>query len=461
MIEKGFFQEAFKILNDLPENNSGEYVLYWMQAAQRSKCNPALEYAISLANRYSKPLVVFFGITTDFPEANLRHYTFMLEGIAKLAIALQKRGIKFVVRVCEPEIEAAELAKNAVLAILDFGCLRIQKEWRAKFAKKIACKAVLVETESVIPLETAADREMFSAAQLRRKIVPLLDRFLKLPPEKKPNYSGEHLQIDGLDTKNIDVTLKNLKVDKSVLPVSKFFKGGEEEAERRLEVFISQKLSGYAKFANNPELDFCSNLSPYLHFGQISPVKIACSVRKLSGESAERFLEELIVRRELAMNFVHFNPNYDSFACLPEWAQKTLDKHSKDKREYVYSLEEFENAQTRDKYWNAAQNEMLRTGKMKNYMRMYWGKKILEWSSSPQEGYKIALYLNNKYELDGRDANGFAGVAWCFGKHDRPWSERNIFGMVRYMNARGLEKKFDMSAYLEKDFSHDIFCVSK
>ncbi|MEM4247777.1 MAG: deoxyribodipyrimidine photo-lyase [Candidatus Nanoarchaeia archaeon] len=457
MIEQGFFPEAFKTLNNLPENNSGKYVLYWMQSAQRSICNPALEYAASQANRYSKPLVVFFGITTEFPEANLRHYTFMLEGIAELAISLQKRGIKFVVKVCKPEIEAAELAKNAVLAILDFGCLRIQKEWRANFAKIIPCKAIQVETESVIPLETAADKEMFSAAQLRRKIIPLLHRFLKPPPEIKLNCPCTEFNFNGLDMKNLATVLKNLKVDKSVLPVSEFFKGGESEAEKKLEIFISHKLSAYAKFANNPELDFCSNLSPYLHFGQISPVRIACAVKKFSGESVERFLEELIVRRELAMNFVHYNANYDSFACLPDWAQKTLDKHSKDKREYVYSLEAFEKAQTHDKYWNAAQNEMLCTGKMKNYMRMYWGKKILEWSSSPQEAYKIALYLNNKYELDGRDANGFAGVAWCFGKHDRPWTERNIFGMVRYMNAKGLEKKFNMTAYLEKDFSYDIF----
>jgi deoxyribodipyrimidine photo-lyase len=199
---------------------------------------------------------------------------------------------------------------------------------------------------------------------------------------------------------------------------------------------------------NDPTLDYLSHLSPYLHFGQISPLYIALKVIDTDSRGKEAFLEELIVRRELSMNFVFYNEKYDSFEAVPEWAKKTLKAHQKNKRQYTYSLEELETAQTHDAYWNAAQREMVGRGKMHGYMRMYWGKKIIEWSKTPEKAFQIALYLNNKYELDGRDPNGFTGVAWCFGKHDRPWGERPIFGNVRYMNDKGLKRKFDADRYV-------------
>jgi deoxyribodipyrimidine photo-lyase len=191
-------------------------------------------------------------------------------------------------------------------------------------------------------------------------------------------------------------------------------------------------------------------MSPYLHFGQISPLYVALKVSKTSSAGKDSYLEELIVRRELSHNFVFYNNSYDKFACLEPWAMRTLNFHCRDKREYVYTFEQFEKAQTHDPYWNAAQKDMVITGKMHGYMRMYWGKKILEWSRNPQAGFKIALQLNNKYELDGRGPNAFAGVAWCFGKHDRAWGERSVFGKIRYMNAAGLKRKFDADAYVKK-----------
>ena len=194
-------------------------------------------------------------------------------------------------------------------------------------------------------------------------------------------------------------------------------------------------------------------MSPYLHFGQISPLTVALTVQAADGvaeEAKQAFLEELIVRRELAVNFVYYEKHYDRYVCLPDWAKKTLVEHRRDRREHSYTLEQLENAATHDPYWNAAMEEMRLTGKMHGYMRMYWGKKILEWTKPPQEGMRIALYLNNKYELDGRDPNGFAGVAWCFGKHDRPWAERPVFGKVRYMNDKGLRRKFDIEAYVRR-----------
>jgi deoxyribodipyrimidine photo-lyase len=192
-------------------------------------------------------------------------------------------------------------------------------------------------------------------------------------------------------------------------------------------------------------------LSPYLHFGQISPLFIALeALKKDPGPGLDSFLEELIVRRELSHNFVHFNASYDQYEGLANWARTTLELHADDARDFVYSLEEFEQGQTHDPYWNAAQLELIHTGSMHGYMRMYWGKKILEWTEHPQQGFDVALFLNNKYQLDGRDPNGFAGVAWCFGQHDRAWGERQVFGKVRYMNANGLRRKFRIDAYVEK-----------
>ncbi len=191
-------------------------------------------------------------------------------------------------------------------------------------------------------------------------------------------------------------------------------------------------------------------MSPYLHFGQISPLYVAIQISQHRSPGKEAFLEELIVRRELSMNFVHYNQNYDSFTGIPDWAKHTLDEHRQDPRKYMYSLEQLEQAQTHDPYWNAAQREMVITGKMHGYMRMYWGKKILEWTTKPEEAFSIALYLNNKYELDGRDPNSFTGVAWCLGKHDRPWGRRPIFGNIRYMSAEGLKRKFNANKYAQK-----------
>ncbi len=257
------------------------------------------------------------------------------------------------------------------------------------------------------------------------------------------------MKFKTFDISNTEKVLKELKIDCSV-KISPFFSGGTNEAKKRLKHFINDKLDEYDSKRNDPIEDCQSNLSPYLHFGQISPLYIAMEILKTESRGKDSFLEELIIRRELSHNFVHYNPKYDCYEALPHWALRTLNFHAKDKREYVYALDQFETAQTHDPYWNAAQMEMVITGKMHNYMRMYWGKKILEWSENPKEAFKIALYLNNKYELDGRDPNGFAGVAWCLGKHDRAWNERPIFGKIRYMNAAGLERKFNPSAYVKK-----------
>jgi deoxyribodipyrimidine photo-lyase len=434
-------------------NNSalkkGRYVLYWMQAAQRAEYNHALEYAISRANQLELPLVVVFGITDSYPEANLRHYTFMLEGLVDVQKALEKRGIKLVIRHQSPETAVIELSKKASIVIVDAGYTGIQLEWRWCVAEKIECSLEEVETNLIVPVTEVSDKENFSAGTLRPRINKKLPEYLIPVKHSKPIFSSLDMKFKSFSIKDVELALSKLNIDRSVDPV-KTFRGGTTKAKRRLKDFIKNKLDDYADLRNDPCLDATSNMSPYLHFGQISPLYIALKVAESDARGKDAYLEELIVRRELSYNFVYYNDNYDKFSCLPPWAKNTLNFHSRDNREYFYSLEEFENAKTHDPYWNAAQKEMVVTGKMHGYMRMYWGKKILEWTKNPKRGFKIALYLNNKYELDGRDPNGFAGVAWCFGKHDRAWSERKVFGKIRYMNASGLKRKFDADKYVEK-----------
>jgi deoxyribodipyrimidine photo-lyase len=245
--------------------------------------------------------------------------------------------------------------------------------------------------------------------------------------------------------------IAKLKLDRSVRP-SRFFTGGYASAKKRLGAFITHHLNGYATERREPATGRTSTLSAYLHFGHISPVEIALAISAADAPKADRdaYLEELIVRRELAVNYVHYSPDYDRYAGLPEWARKTLADHRGDKREQVYSREQLEAGETGDAYWNAAQNEMVKTGFMQNSMRMYWGKKIIEWTADPEEAFATALHLNNKYFLCGRDPNAFANVGWVFGLHDRPWGTRKIFGTVRYMNAAGLARKFDMDGYVRK-----------
>jgi len=439
-------------LNDKPIA-SGTYVLYWMQAAQRVAFNHALEYGAEQANALGEPLVVVFGLTDRFPEANARHYIFMLEGLREVQGDLERRGIRMVVLRRAPDRAALHLAKEASLLVVDAGYLRIQRAWRDTVSRRAPCRVVQVESEVVVPVGLAYVKEAYSAGILRPKIQRFVEAFI-VPVRQRPlEKDALSLTFDGgLDLSAIPALLRRMKIDHSVSP-SPFYQGGASQAGKLLKAFRRAKLDRYATDRNDPSLGNLSHLSPYLHFGQISALEVALTARDATdcdAESRASFLEELIVRRELSMNFCYYNENYDSYAALPAWALTTLELHQRDPREYVYTREEFEMAETHDPYWNAAQREMMITGKMHGYMRMYWGKKILEWSMQPEEAFETALYLNNKYELDGRDPNGFAGVAWCFGKHDRAWNERPVFGKVRSMTASGLRRKFDIEAYVHK-----------
>jgi deoxyribodipyrimidine photo-lyase len=442
MIQK----ERIKLLNTKNIKHK-KYVLYWMQQAQRSEYNHALEYAINQANELDLPVIVYFGITDSFPDANERHYHFMLQGLQQTKQALAKRGIQMVIQHRTPETGVLELTRNASLLVTDRGYLKIQRRWRSHVANNAPCRVVQVESDVVVPVETTSPKEEYAAATIRRKIQKHLDAFL-IPLRKKAlKKSSLRLKFKQFPIDSIDRAIARLEIDRSVAKSNRFI-GGTDNAKRLLRDFIRHKLDHFIDQRNDPSKDMLSLMSPYLHFGQISPLYIAMHIQSTKSPGKNAFLEELIVRRELSMNFVYYNPWYDSYKGLPEWARKTLAQHRKDKRQYVYDLEQLERAQTHDPYWNAAQREMVLSGKMHGYMRMYWGKKIIEWTKDPQQAFRMALYLNNKYELDGRDANGYTGVAWCFGKHDRPWPERQIFGKVRYMNADGLKRKFKIEKYV-------------
>jgi deoxyribodipyrimidine photo-lyase len=443
MIQK----ERVKALNR-KEVRKGEYVLYWMQASQRAEYNHALEYAILKANELRQPLIVFFGITDRFPEANERHYTFMLEGLKEVKSSVEKRGMKMVLLHKSPEVGVLPLAKKASLAVVDRGYLKIQKQWRNYVADRIDCPLIQVESDVIVPVEETSPKEEYAAATIRPKIKKKLDAFLIPLKKHEPLIDSVSLSFESFDIDDVGKAISKLRIDRGVKKVDSF-RGGTEEAKSHLEIFLESKLDRFPELRNDPTIDYLSHLSPYLHFGQISPLYIALKVIDTDSQGKEAFLEELIVRRELSMNFIFYNEKYDSIDSIPDWARKTLKAHQKDKRSYAYSLKELETATTHDSYWNAAQREMVVKGKMHGYMRMYWGKKIIEWSQTPEEAFKKALYLNNKYELDGRDPNGFTGVAWCFGKHDRPWGERPIFGNVRYMNDKGLKRKFDADEYVK------------
>ncbi len=436
-------RERIERLNDR-EYRAGQYVLYWMQQSQRVRLNHALEYAVERANHLQLPLVVGFGLTEEYPEANSRHYAFMIQGLREIAQDLESRGIAFVLRRGSPDDVAIRLARKAALVVCDRGYLKHQRRWRERVARAVVCQVVQVESDVVVPVETASDKEEIGARTLRPKIHRVWDRYLEGLGSGKVTRKAS-----GLGLKS-DLSLRRLRLDESVPPVTRFL-GGYSEARRRLDRFLRNKLDGYADKRSEPAAWHSTMLSPYLHFGQISPLEVALAVRlSRAGSSEDRaaLLEELIVRRELAVNFAHYNPHYDSYRCLPGWAARTLEEHHDDRRAVVYTRSQLESAATHDPYWNAAMREMVHTGFMQNYMRMYWGKKILEWSRTPRAAFRTALYLNNKYFLDGRDPNSYAGVAWCFGLHDRAWGERPIFGKVRYMNARGLERKFDMEQYI-------------
>jgi deoxyribodipyrimidine photo-lyase len=442
-------------------NPDGTCVIYWMQRAQRGRDNPALDVAVDAANALGKPIVVFFA-PRPFPPANLRHYAFLAQGIPDIADALEKRGVGFVLRRLPDHslLKFCDEVKPA-LVVGDENPVRQAEDWRVTMAKKLKVPLWTVDADVIVPSKLL-EKEQYAAYVIRPRLEARLKEFLVAPtnpkariPWKKPR--GIH-SVSPADI-NLDSLTEGWKIDRSVEPVSNW-RGGSAEALRLLKDFIRHKIERYTRDRNHPETEGTTRLSPYLHFGHIGPHTIALAIQKADAPSVtkEAFLNQLITWRELSINLVHFNPNYDNFECAEPWAHRTLAKHAKDPRPILYSERQLENAETHDPLWNAAQKQMVSTGWMHNYLRMYWAKKILEWTPSPAQAHQIAVRLNDKYELDGRDPNGYAGIAWSIvGKFDRPWFERPIFGQIRYMSGASTGKKFDSKKYIAQNAQVGLF----
>ena len=423
-------------------------IIYWMQREQRVNDNWALIYAYETALETKQTLIVVFNLVDKFLQATLRQYHFMIEGLKEVENKLAKLNIRFELLLGNPEEQIPEfINKNDVsLLVTDFNPLKISRGWKEKVRSKINISFFEIDSHNIVPVWEASPKLEFAAYTIRPKIKKLLPEYLDEFPKIK-KFSKKVNQSKN----NWESVYKSLKIDNSVGSVENFIPG-ENAANDLLQNFIEQKLNSYSNVRNDPNKNGISNISPYLHFGQISAQRTALILNQFQeDESVASYLEELIIRRELSDNFCYYNPNYDNFDGFHDWAKTSLNLHRDDKRDFLYSLEEFESAKTHDDLWNAAQMEMATTGKMHGYMRMYWAKKILEWTDSPEQALEFGIYLNDKYELDGRDPNGYAGLAWSIGGvHDRAWGERPVFGKVRYMNYNGCKRKFDVSNYINK-----------
>lgn len=422
-------------------------VVYWMQRDMRVDDNWALLYAQKIALETSSSLVVIFNLVSSFPGANIRQYNFMIEGLKEVEQELTKLNISFNLLLGEPKTNIPEFIadNNVSILVTDFNPLKIVRKWKKEVWEKTNIPFYEVDAHNIIPMWGASDKLEFAAYTIRPKIAKQIDKYLVQFPKLKVQ-SGKVK-----NNTNWEKVYQFINVDTNVDVVKNIFPGANA-AKNTLNNFIIYKLNFYNEKRNNPVEDYQSGLSPYLHFGHISAQTIALEIKnsKTDGESKDAFLEELIVRRELSDNFCYYNTNYDNYDGFPIWAKKSLEEHWGDKREFIYSLEEFENGNTHDPLWNAAQKEMVVKGKMHGYMRMYWCKKILEWTANPKDALTIAIYLNDKYQLDGRDPNGYVGITWSIGGvHDRAWFERPVYGKIRYMNYNGCAKKFDVKKYIQ------------
>lgn len=451
-------------LIDAAPSKEARYVLYWMQASQRVEANHALSEAARIANDARLPLIVLFVLDATYPGANARHFAFLLEGLEETAATLRNLGIPLLYREGLPNAVLNELVGDAHTVVIDVGYTRIQRAWRKTLyldliARHPQVSLVSAESDVLVPVRDAMDKAAYGAYVLRPKIHKLAALYRDTPPPPTIQTLSPPLLPSTRDLADWRNWFATLPVDHSV-PPSTFHRGGAAEAMRRLRRFRSERLPHYPESAD-PSKDWTSELSMYLHFGQIGVQTILDELDKLVDpslqEAKEAFFEQLVVRRELAINFVFYNEGYDRFETMTEpWAYQSMARHEADARPYLYTESEFEQSRTHDPIWNACMTQMRVTGSMPNYLRMYWAKKVIEWSPSHREAYHTLLALNDKYFLDGRDPNGYAGVAWCFGRHDRPWTERPVFGTLRYMNEAGLRRKFDIDAYVRKVHSECI-----
>ena len=434
----------------------GRCVVYWMQRAQRGVDNHAVDIAVEVANLLGLPLVVYFAGISNFPHANLRHYVFLNQGLKDIEEDLARRNIAFVMR-RSPHESYEKLLADVCAAFLigDENPMREPERWRKELASRVRIPFWTVDADVIVPSKLI-EKAQYGAYTIRPRLYRLLPEFLYPYRNLRAEYEWKKPAGFHADSVHEDITRGWKELDRSVGPVEAWH-GGTHAALKRLKYFTGTLLEEYEEKRNRPEVDGTSCLSPYLHFGHIGPVTVALAVEaavkanpKLKS-ARDGYFNELIVWRELAVNFVRYTPNYDSPECAEEWAKKTIAEHARDEHEHIYTLKQLESAKTHDDLWNAGQVQMVRYGWMHNYVRMYWAKKILEWTPDVATAMKYCIHLNDKYFLDGRDPNGYAGIAWALlGKFDRAWGERAIFGKIRYMSGTSTGKKFDSKRYIEQ-----------
>ncbi len=426
-------------------------VVYWMDRDLRFTDNWARLYAQQEALIRQKPLHVLIVIEADQLKNPTLQTRFKIQGIAELLPQSRSLNIRLsiIAGTLSKTVIAYSLAVESHLLVTDFSPLHIKKKALSDIVQEIKCPLVEVDTHNIIPVWIASPKKEYGAYTIRPKIHRLLPDYLTDLPVLKPHphepfNCDEIIQRHAFD--EFSESLQQYTRDGCGI-----FLSGPTAAEQQMKSFMRKRLAGYDTLRNNPNEEGQSGLSPYLHFGQLSPQRLAFSVSSAAADKAakESFLEELIVRRELADNFCFYEENYDTFAGFHPWAQQTLNEHRDDIREYCYTLKQLENAETHEDLWNSCQRDLVNNNKLHGFLRMYWAKKILEWTGSPEEALHTANYLNDKYSIDGCDPNGYNGTAWSIGGvHDRAWAERKIFGKIRYMNERGCRRKFNVDQYI-------------
>ncbi len=462
MRNTGFDQRRARVLRPGEQGNGP--VVYVMGRDFRAHDNWALLYAAEKARMAKVPLGVLVHFGTNFIATSERQHHFLTGGLKELSAELKDLNIPLFVTSGDWKKEVAEfVAVHGVgLLVTDFSPLHEMRRWWDEVSQGVDIPVHEVDAHNIIPCWIASQKEEFAAHTFRPKVRQLYQEFSGAIPKTVSHphdWGGSKRALRpreygkaGCGT--IDwASVEKLRTYEAEVPPVVWCKPGPKAGAAMLRQFITERLSSYHTERNDPTKRSISDLSPYIRFGHLSVQRIAHEIEKVRRDQDAKaaFLEELIVRRELAENFCLYNPSYDCFAGLKDWAKETLDAHREDAREYLYTPEQFERALTHDPLWNAAQLEMVKTGKMHGYLRMYWAKKILEWTKSPEEAIEIAITLNDRYELDGRDPNGYVGVLWSIGGlHDRAWSNRPVFGKIRYMNYNGCKRKFDVKAYIEK-----------
>lgn len=424
-------------------------LLYWMSREQRVADNWGLYHAQQLAIERRVPLLVAFTLADGFLGATLRQYGFMLRGLVQVQHRLAELAIPLVLLRGDPATELLRFVQQQQVGcvVCDFDPLRVKRHWFDGAAAAASVPIIEVDGHNIVPCRLASPKREFGAYTLRPKLKRLLPEFLTEIPQIHHHPFPWQQAVQSFSP---EALLASLALDRSVTELADI-PPGEAAAAEALAAFLEGGLQRYGQQANDPLADAQSGLSPWLHFGQLAPQRVALEVARSGGMAAEPFLEQLIVRRELSDNFCLHCPDYDRLDCAPDWARTTLEQHRHDPRSYCYSFEQFEQAATHDPLWNGAQRQLVRSGRIHGYLRMYWAKKILEWTASPEEAFAAAVQLNDRYALDGRDPNGYTGIAWSLaGVHDRAWSRRPVFGSIRYMSADGCKRKFDVAGYIRR-----------